>query len=178
MSSPGCTRQSGGKAADLQKLAELGLVAFGEEEVWRDPLEKVETVSSEPPLLTPDQQRVLQAVLAGLKSAFQGGSVPPFLLHGVTSSGKTEIYLQAVAEVLRKGRQAIVMVPEISLTPQTIRRFLGRFPGQVGVVHSRLSAGERFDTWRRARAGLLPVIIGARSALFSPLPALGLDRRR
>ncbi len=165
---------SGGNSADLQKLAELGLVAFGEEEIWRDPLEKVETVLTEPPVLTPDQERALQAVLAGLKSAFQGESVPPFLLHGVTSSGKTEIYLQAVAEVLRRGRQAIVMVPEISLTPQTIRRFLGRFPGQVGVVHSRLSAGERFDTWRRARAGLLPVIIGARSALFSPLPSLGL----
>jgi primosomal protein N' (replication factor Y) len=166
--------QSGGNAADLQKLAELGLVAFGEEEIWRDPLEKVEPVLSEPPVLTPDQERALQAVLTGLKSAFQGESVPPFLLHGVTSSGKTEIYLQAVAEVLRRGRQAIVMVPEISLTPQTIRRFLSRFPGQVGVVHSRLSAGERFDTWRRARAGLLPVIIGPRSALFSPLPSLGL----
>jgi primosomal protein N' (replication factor Y) len=166
--------QSGGNSADLLKLAELGLVAFGEEEIWRDPLEKVETVLTEPPVLTPDQERALGAVLAGLKSAFQGESVPPFLLHGVTSSGKTEIYLQAVAEVLRRGRQAIVMVPEISLTPQTIRRFLGRFPGQVGVVHSRLSAGERFDTWRRARAGLLPVIIGARSALFSPLPSLGL----
>ena len=166
--------QSGGTSADLQKLAELGFIAFGEEQVWRDPLEAVEPVLSTPPVLTPDQARALQAVLDGLKSAFQGGSVPPFLLHGVTSSGKTEIYLQAVGEVLRCGRQAIVMVPEISLTPQTIRRFLSRFPGQVGIVHSGLSAGERFDTWRRARAGLLPVIVGPRSALFAPLPLLGL----
>jgi primosomal protein N' (replication factor Y) (superfamily II helicase) len=166
--------QSGANSADLQKLAELGLVAFGEEEIWRDPLERVETELSGPLALTPDQKKALEAVLTGLDSAFRGESVLPFLLHGVTSSGKTEIYLQAVAETLRRGRQAIVMVPEISLTPQTIRRFLSRFPGQVGVVHSRLSPGERFDTWRRARAGLLPVIIGPRSALFSPLSSLGL----
>ena len=105
---------------------------------------------------------------------FTGGPARPALLHGVTSSGKTELYLQAVAETLRSGRQAIVLVPEISLTPQTVRRFLARFPGQVGLVHSSLSAGERFDTWRRARAGQLPVIVGPRSALFTPLDNLGL----
>jgi primosomal protein N' (replication factor Y) len=75
---------------------------------------------------------------------------------------------------LRQGRQAIVLVPEIALTPQTVRRFVARFPGQVGLVHSELSHGERYDTWRRARAGLLPVIVGPRSALFIPLPKLGL----
>jgi len=96
------------------------------------------------------------------------------LLHGVTGSGKTEIYLLAVQEALRLGRSAIVLVPEISLTPQTVRRFLARFPGQVGLLHSRLSPGERYDTWRRARAGLLKVIVGPRSALFAPLPDLGL----
>lgn len=98
----------------------------------------------------------------------------PILLHGVTGSGKTEIYLRAVAEVLQAGKQAIILVPEIALTPQTVRRFMGRFPGQVGLVHSQLSAGERYDTWRRARSGNLPVIIGPRSALFTPLPNLGL----
>jgi primosomal protein N' (replication factor Y) len=97
-----------------------------------------------------------------------------FLLQGVTGSGKTEIYLRATEEVIRRGKQAIVLVPEIALTPQTVHRFLSRFPGQVGLVHSRLSEGERYDTWRRARAGLLKVIIGARSALFSPLPNIGL----
>ncbi|MBK8035208.1 MAG: primosomal protein N' [Chloroflexi bacterium] len=97
-----------------------------------------------------------------------------FLLHGVTGSGKTEIYLRAVEETLRLGRKAIVLVPEISLTPQTIRRVAARFPGQVAVVHSGLSEGERYDTWRRAREGRIGVIVGARSALFTPLPDVGL----
>jgi primosomal protein N' (replication factor Y) len=98
----------------------------------------------------------------------------PFLLYGVTGSGKTEIYLRATEEIIRRGRQAIILVPEIALTPQIVRRFLSRFPGQVGIVHSKLSEGERYDTWRRARAGKLKVIIGARSALFAPLPNIGL----
>ncbi len=98
----------------------------------------------------------------------------PFLLEGVTGSGKTEIYLRATEEVIQRGKQAIILVPEIALTPQTVYRFLSRFPGQVGLVHSKLSEGERYDTWRRARAGLLKIIIGARSALFSPLPNIGL----
>nr|MDQ3007556.1 primosomal protein N' [Chloroflexota bacterium] len=104
----------------------------------------------------------------------QGRSIKPFLLDGVTGSGKTELYIRAAQETLRRGKQVIILVPEIALTPQTVRRFLSRFPGQVGLVHSKLSDGERYDTWRRARAGLLKVIIGARSALFVPLPNLGL----
>ena len=96
------------------------------------------------------------------------------MLQGVNGSGKTEIYLRATEEVIRHGKQAIILVPEIALTPQTVHRFLSRFPGQVGLVHSKLSEGERYDTWRRARLGLLKVIIGARSALFSPLPNIGL----
>ena len=97
-----------------------------------------------------------------------------FLLQGVTGSGKTEIYIRAAQEVIKRGKQAIILVPEIALTPQIIRRFLIRFPGQVGIVHSKLSEGERYDTWRRARSGKLKVIIGARSALFAPLPNIGL----
>jgi primosomal protein N' (replication factor Y) len=96
------------------------------------------------------------------------------LLHGVTGSGKTEIYLRAVERVLALGQQAIVLVPEIALTPQTVRRFLGRFPGQVGLVHSGLSTGERYDTWRRARAGGFNLVVGPRSALFTPFENLGL----
>jgi primosomal protein N' (replication factor Y) len=96
-----------------------------------------------------------------------------FLLHGVTGSGKTEIYLRAVAEVLRRGQGAIVLVPEIALAAQTVRRVAARFPGQVAVWHSDLSLGERFDTWQRVRAGELPVVVGARSALFAPVPNLG-----
>jgi primosomal protein N' (replication factor Y) len=166
--------QTGGNIGDLEKLGELGLITLQETESWRDPLADITPVLTEPPRLTTGQAGVLQSVLAGLAASARGETVRPFLLHGVTGSGKTEIYLQAVAEVLRQGKQAIVLVPEIALTPQTIRRFLGRFPGQVGVVHSRLSQGERYDTWRRARNGELPVIVGARSALFAPLPRLAL----
>jgi primosomal protein N' len=97
-----------------------------------------------------------------------------FLLHGVTGSGKTEIYLYAIAEVLAQGRQAIFLVPEIALTPQTIRRVAERFPNKVAVVHSSLAMGERHDTWQRARRGEIPVIVGTRSALFTPLPDVGL----
>lgn len=97
-----------------------------------------------------------------------------FLLHGVTGSGKTEIYLRAIELTLAQGRQALFLVPEIALTPQTIRRVAARFPGQVGVIHGSLSEGERYDTWRRARDGLLGVVVGARSALFTPFPDLGL----
>lgn len=167
--------QTGCTFADLQALAERGLITLGETEVWRDPLADVTAQPDHPPALTQAQQAAWQAVRSALNAV--GGNQPapaPFLLHGVTGSGKTEIYLQAVAECLRLGRQAIVLVPEIALTPQTVRRFLARFPGQVGLVHSRLSDGERYDTWRRARLGLLPVIVGPRSALFTPLPHLGL----
>jgi primosomal protein N' (replication factor Y) len=97
----------------------------------------------------------------------------PFLLRGVTGSGKTEVYMRAVDWALQHGLGALVLVPEISLTPQTARRFLSRFPGKVALIHSRLKPGERFDTWRRIRIGELPVVVGARSALFAPLPCAG-----
>jgi primosomal protein N' (replication factor Y) len=96
-----------------------------------------------------------------------------FLLHGVTGSGKTEIYMRAIDYALARGQQAIVLVPEIALTPQTVRRFAARFPGRVAVLHSRLSDGERYDTWRRARQGLFDIVVGPRSALFTPLPNIG-----
>jgi primosomal protein N' (replication factor Y) len=91
----------------------------------------------------------------------------------VTGSGKTEIYMRAIAQALADGEQAIVLVPEIALTPQTVRRFAARFPGRVAVLHSRLSDGERYDTWRRARQGLFDIIVGPRSALFTPMVNLG-----
>ena len=97
----------------------------------------------------------------------------PFLLHGVTGSGKTEIYMRAIDYALERGQRAIVLVPEIALTPQTVRRFAARFPGRVAVLHSALGEGERYDTWRRARQGLFDIAIGPRSALFAPLPNLG-----
>ena len=166
--------ESGGNLADLQSLSKRGLVLLGEAEVWRDPLESMEFIPSEPPTLTADQLAVWKEIQAGIHTNADGKSVRPYLLHGVTGSGKTEIYLQAVRETLQLGRQVIVLVPEIALTPQTIRRFVSRFPGLVGSIHSRLSPGERFDTWRRARLGQISVVVGPRSALFTPFSRLGL----
>ncbi len=98
----------------------------------------------------------------------------PILLHGVTGSGKTEIYLQAIAQMLDEGKGAIVLVPEISLTPQTVRRFAGRFGERVAVLHSALSDGERYDEWHRIRTGAARVVVGPRSAVFAPVRSLGL----
>jgi primosomal protein N' (replication factor Y) len=125
-------------------------------------------------VLTSEQQSAWEAIRQSIQNPEEDAGGASFLIDGVTGSGKTEIYLRAAEETVKMGRQAIVLVPEISQTPQTVRRFLARFPGQVGLIHSRLSDGERYDTWRRARAGALKVIIGPRSALFAPLPNPGL----
>jgi primosomal protein N' (replication factor Y) len=166
--------ESGGKLDDLKRLHEMELIILREQEQWRDPLAGLAYDPAAPPPLTTDQQAAWEEIYKALKQAAQGNPPPPILLFGVTGSGKTELYLRAVAEIIRTGRQAIVLVPEIALTPQTVRRFMGRFPGRVGLVHSQLSTGEQYDTWRRARAGKLEVIVGPRSALFTPLPDIGL----
>jgi len=169
--------ESGCNLADLQELEERELIMLRETEIWRDPLEKIETGELETGrvvALTAEQQRAWGEIENGFREIAEGKSIRPFLLDGVTGSGKTELYIRAAQDAIRRGKQVIILVPEIALTPQTVRRFLSRFPGQVGLVHSKLSDGERYDTWRRARAGLLKVIIGARSALFAPLPNLGL----
>ena len=178
--------------ADLDWLAQHDYIILGDAERWRDPLADIDyVVSSEPPL-TGDQSRAWDSVLAAISpqagegSASESAAHRPshrgssaeaahacFLLRGVTGSGKTEVYMRAVDYELRRGRGALVLVPEISLTPQTARRFLSRFPGKVALIHSRLKPGERFDTWRRIRNGELPVVVGARSALFAPLPQVG-----
>lgn len=167
---------SGCNLADLYELEERGLIRLFESEIFRDPLEKTGTqvtmyTGKHVEELTAEQTLALSEILGAISSP---ATRRPFLLEGVTGSGKTEIYLRATEEVIKRGKRAIILVPEIALTPQTIRRFLVRFPGQVGVVHSKLSEGERYDTWRRARTGALKVIIGARSALFAPLPNVAL----
>ncbi len=162
--------ETGASYADLKYLAEAGLLHFNETEVWRDPLEDIQVKPDVIPTLTADQEKVWQQIQPGLGQPDQ----KPYLLHGVTGSGKTEIYLRAAAEILARGRQVLMLVPEIAMTPQTVRRFMARFPNQVGLYHSKLSDGERYDTWRRARSGELKLIVGSRSALFVPLPNLGL----
>lgn len=165
---------SGGNLSDLYALAEQGLIRLSEAKIWRDPLAELHYPLHAPLALTPDQQRVWEVIRQGLEAAAQGQPVPTHLLHGVTGSGKTEIYLYAVQETLRLGRQALILVPEIAMTPQTVRRFVARFPGQVGIYHSGLSEGERYDTWMRARLGQIAILIGTRSALFAPFNRLGL----
>ncbi len=171
-------RATGLRLADARKLVQWELITWQEVDILRDPLAGRVFHSPRPAHLSPDQQRAWKAIetaLALLESEEdQPGSPPVFLLHGVTGSGKTELYLRALEKVVAAGRQGIVLVPEISLTPQTIRRFAGRFPGRVAVIHSKLSSGERFDAWRRARSGQVDVVVGSRSALFAPLPRIGL----
>lgn len=158
----------------LKKLAELHLIQFGDYEVWRDPLADRDFVPAEPPLLTADQARVWGRVKVAMLQAWEAEQpAKPIVLHGVTGSGKTEIYMRAIEMAIENEQQAIVLVPEIALTPQTVRRFAARFPGRVAILHSRLTEGERYDTWRRARQGLFDIIVGPRSALFTPFPKLG-----
>jgi primosomal protein N' (replication factor Y) len=160
-----------------QALKEKGLIAVEQLRVQRDPLAHRTFKKTTPPRLTPAQEAAWHEIresLRGLYSAEHRDGTPVFLLHGVTGSGKTEIYLHALDQVISLGRRAIVLVPEIALTPQTISRFSARFPGRVAVLHSKLSLGEQFDEWQRIRDGAFDVVIGSRSAIFAPQPDLGL----
>ena len=177
-------RASGATPADLQSLLERGWVARSEGRA-EDRVERPPTSSpsrEEMPALTPDQQRAADAILAAMSAARaartqpQRDARPPrsFLLHGVTGSGKTEVYLAAAADALAHGESVIALVPEIALAPQTVARFEARFPGQVAVRHSELPAAEAREQWRQLRAGQKPIVVGPRSALFAPLRNLGL----
>ncbi|MBT6150361.1 MAG: primosomal protein N', partial [Chloroflexi bacterium] len=166
--------ESEGNLQDLKKLSELGLLHLSETEAWRDPLAGIAFDPSVPPKLTSDQKNALDSINHSIDEATTGNTVKPIVLHGVTGSGKTEIYLEAVEKVVLQKKQALIMVPEIALTPQTIRRVIARFPGKVGLVHSKLSTGELYDTWRRIRLGKISIIVGTRSALFSPFQNLGI----
>jgi primosomal protein N' (replication factor Y) len=164
-----------GSAAALKAMEKAAMLRLENEDVRRDPeADGVdEVLASQALALNPDQQHALDAILASLRTP----SPKPILLLGVTGSGKTEVYLQAARHVLDLGKTVLVLVPEISLTPQTVRRFKSRFAAmrdQVAVLHSNLSQGERFDEWHRIRKGVARIVIGARSAVFAPLPELGL----
>lgn len=152
----------------VRKMAAAGSVTIGSQPVYRDPFG--DTVRPDkPPPLTPDQQQVVKSVTHGLKKGFA-----TYLLAGVTGSGKTEVYLTLVQRVIQTGGQALVLVPEIALISQVERRFRARFGERVAVLHSSLSAGERYDQWRRIIDNQTPVVIGARSAVFAPIQRLQL----
>ncbi len=153
----------------IRWLEDRGFVKIEHEKVSRDPFSEMIPSDEVPPNLTPDQERAFYRI----KEAIERGRFSSFLLHGVTGSGKTEVYLRVIGEVIKNGKEAVVLVPEISLTPQLVKRFRGRFGKEVAVIHSALGDGERFDAWRMARRGEVKIIIGARSAIFAPFKNLG-----
>jgi len=182
-------------AATVRKLEDRGLITITSEISERDPYARETILATQPIIVNPAQAAALEKIKAAMKRGENGGLMiedgktkpssmlhplsSTFLLHGVTGSGKTEIYLQAIAHALEQGKGAIVLVPEISLTPQTVERFKARFSSGklqtlVAVLHSHLSAGERHDEWHKIRQGRARIVIGARSAIFAPVEPLGL----
>lgn len=186
-------------ASTVRRLEDRGLVSIANEVSERDPYAKDHILPSQPLVLNPAQAQALEQIIRAMEGQNAECRMPngktgdpgkesdssfairhsSFLLHGVTGSGKTEIYLQAIAHALEQGKGAIVLVPEIALTPQTVERFKARFSSGklqtlVAVLHSHLSAGERHDEWHKIRQGRARIVIGARSAIFAPVEPLGL----
>ena len=154
----------------VSALEKKGLIRLENITVRRDPFRKKEIVHSEPPKLTDEQTAAANEIRAYIEKH----EYKEILLHGVTGSGKTEVFMNAIAETVGRGRQALLLVPEISLTPQMVQRFINRFGERVAVFHSGLSLGERYDQWKRMRDGGADIAIGARSAVFSPFGNLGI----
>ncbi len=154
----------------IQKMEQDGVLRVETATLYRNPFEGHFQRKTETLLLNPQQQQAVE----GIWEDYQRGIRKTYLLHGVTGSGKTEVYMELIARVIRDQKQAIVLIPEIALTFQTVMRFYERFGERVSVIHSRLSDGERYDQFMRAKDGGIDVIIGPRSALFTPFPKLGM----
>jgi len=170
-------RLTGTTAETVRRLEDKGLVSIAPQISERDPYAHEQILPTQPLVVNPEQSRALDAIVSRMNESAVGQKA--ILLHGVTGSGKTEIYLQAIAHALEMGKGAVVLVPEISLTPQTVERFKARFCAGahktlVAVLHSHLSAGERHDEWHKIRQGRARIVIGARSAIFAPVDPLGL----
>ena len=166
-------------ADTLRRMEDKGLVRIAPVTIDRDPYANETIIPTQPLSLNPEQSTALAAISQAIDASGSSTEPSAFLLHGVTGSGKTEVYLQAIDHVLASGKGAIVLVPEISLTPQTVERFKARFSSgpvrtTVAVLHSHLSAGERHDEWHKIRQGRAKIVIGARSAVFAPVDPLGL----
>ncbi|MDD5697520.1 MAG: primosomal protein N' [Victivallaceae bacterium] len=164
-------RGAGVTMSPVNSLLKKNIISEEKRIVRRDPFADITVVRSQPLTPNPEQAKALQTISGVLANP---GDRHVVLIHGVTGSGKTEIYLQTIARILETGREAIVLVPEISLTPQTVQRFRARFGDLVCVLHSRLTEGERFDEWSKINDGLVKIVVGARSALFAPFRNLGL----
>lgn len=163
-------QQTGASSQTLKALIQEGLLTESYEEIYRDPYRDREFTSSTPLDLTTEQAEAAKPI----HQAVSDDKHETFLLHGVTGSGKTEIYLQTIDHVLQKGKEAIVLVPEISLTPQMVQRFKERFGSNVAVLHSGLSTGEKYDEWRKIHRKEVKLVVGARSAVFAPFENLGM----
>ncbi|WP_144516914.1 primosomal protein N' [Bacillus thuringiensis] len=156
--------------APIKALVKKGFISEKYVEVYRNPYDDDDFEQTKPFPLTEEQKQVITPILSSITNE----TYNPFLLYGVTGSGKTEVYLQSIAAVLKKGKEAIVLVPEIALTPQMVDRFKGRFGSQVAVLHSALSVGEKYDEWRKILRKEVKVVVGARSAVFAPFENLGI----
>ena len=154
----------------LNSLYKKEIIEYNEIELSRDPYSSISYIESKPLELTLEQKTTFDKIVSSLKT----GMTEKFLLKGVTGSGKTEVYLQTIDYAIKNGGQAIVLVPEIALTPQMVERFKSRFGDKVAVMHSRLSLGERYDQWKKVRNGEVDVVVGARSAIFAPFNNLKL----
>lgn len=157
-------------SSTLKGLLQKGLLGQKDVEIYRNPFGDREFERTEPLSLTEGQRKAILPIL----NSIEDNRHETFLLYGVTGSGKTEVYLQSIQRVLEDGKEAIVLVPEISLTPQMVKRFKGRFGDQVAVMHSGLSAGEKYDEWRKIQRKEVKVVVGARSAIFAPFENLGI----
>lgn len=157
-------------SSTLKGLLQKGLLCQKDVEIYRNPFGDREFERTEPLSLTDGQRKAIIPIL----NSIEDNRHETFLFYGVTGSGKTEVYLQSIQRVLEDGKEAIVLVPEISLTPQMVKRFKGRFGDQVAVMHSGLSAGEKYDEWRKIQRKEVKVVVGARSAIFAPFENLGI----
>ncbi len=157
-------------SSTVKNLLDKGLLASTKREIYRNPYDDKSFEQTTALTLTEQQQETITPIKQHIKDELHN----VFLVHGVTGSGKTEIYLQAIQDVIEKGQEAIVLVPEISLTPQMVKRFKGRFGSNVAVLHSALSNGEKYDEWRRIHRKEVQVVVGARSAIFAPFENLGI----
>ncbi len=156
-------------AATLKPVIEKGYVSLDREEVYRNPV-KAEAKEGRSVLLNEGQQTIVDSFCLDYSQNIR----KTYLIHGITGSGKTEVYMELIQRVIKDGKQVIVLIPEIALTYQTVLRFYGRFGNRVSIINSRLSAGERYDQFERARNGDIDIMIGPRSALFTPFSRLGL----
>lgn len=162
--------KTGATKAIIKSLVTQSVIVINDEETYRDPFSLESIQCNEKHVPNTMQKEAIDRI----QEAINENRSDIFLLYGITGSGKTEVYLQVIDEVIKQGKKAIMLIPEIALTPQTVNRFVGRFGDTVGVLHSKLSKGEKYDQWRKAKEGKISIMIGPRSAIFAPFDNIGI----